>query len=287
MRKRYKYKKPTNLGTVSPVPFIYLTPEAIETMNIVNEIPNRLERGRELFLLEMASIIRDKVRDKAPPIKMGDETVDYAEQLRIGLVSGVADEQAVVIYLEGTTTIVGEEQMGNTVLFIRNTQNSPLWVGVLARYGPWPARMLPVPMRPRDGKIISRTAREDEIRALTKRLIANKTEIETNLSNAGATNAKVQKSSAAVGVVVNEDIGYNVLRKEFGYDGSPQVSHWRPALGAVKKMIPRVAEKFMTYLQTGQEKIFDLPNDIKSVNKKKITEGEGFQEVLAPFAPKG
>jgi hypothetical protein len=251
------------------------------------DIPNRLERGRELFLLELAGIIREEVQRKAPAVEIGDEKVDYAKELRIGLLSGVDDEEAVAIYFEGAAVVIPPGQVAKTVLFIRNMPGSPLWVGVLGRYSPWPADMLPVPMKPNEGKIISRKARIDEIRELSRRLYARRQEIENDLANAGAKNAKVEKTGFGTGIVVNEDIGYNVLRKEFGYDGGPQASHWRPALKAVKERIPEVAQKFIMYLTTGKESIFDLPNDIEDVSTSKFTEGEGFQKVLAPFAPKG
>jgi len=201
------------------VPLIFLTREATQEMKkAMVDMPKRVDRGRQLFLLEMARVMRRHIRNLAPKVKVGGEPTVYARDLRIGIVEGVKDGDAVALWYEDTQVEVTESDAGNTMLFFRALPTSPKWVNVLIRYGPWPAEILPVHVGREHAKIVSRRARPDEVAAISKRLYDRRGEIEALLGAAGAQNPTIKRSGKGVGLVVREDVGYNVLRKRV-WDG--------------------------------------------------------------------
>ena len=158
---------------------------------------------------------------------------------------------------------------------------------VLATYGPWPAFMVPVKVSKGDAVIISRKARQDEVEAFAERIYSRRGQIERKLRGAGAEDPQIESTENAVGVVVLEDVGYNVLRKEFGFDGEQQESHWRPALNVLKDEAPLVMKQMMGYLLTGHESVFQLSGDYAEISKSQFKQGVWFQNELAPFVPTG
>ena len=117
MAKKVRYKKP-RLSTESTQPVFWMDRKAIKTLNTVkNDIPRRLARGRELFILKMAEILRGEVQKKAPEIKLGSEDVDYSESLKIAILDGVDDAEAVAVYFETSTAKLTVKRLEETVLF--------------------------------------------------------------------------------------------------------------------------------------------------------------------------
>jgi hypothetical protein len=276
------------MATNSTVPAIYGLREYVDTMNtLTHEIPERLVRGRTLFLLSVADSVRKAVMSRAPDIEMGNKMFPYAEHLRIGIVDGVSDEEAVAIYFENQSLVLDATSMDGKALYFQPTARSPAWVNVLMIYGPWPSHMVPVPSEGLNARVISRNAREDELKALWDRIYARRGQIETDLRRAGAANVRIDKTSNAVGIVVREDVGYNILRSEFGYNDSKQVAHWRPALKGIEDLMPDLMKRYFKYLETGREAVFDLPKDVDNVRAETLNKGAKFARILAPFAPKG
>lgn len=277
------------MATQSTVPAIYGMHEFVDTMNtLTQDVPKRIKRGRMLFLLSMASFVRKTVQSSAPDVKMGDKNFPYAEYLRIGLVQGAeSDMDSVAIFFDNKKVVLEEGTMDGKALYFQPTRMSPKWVNVLMVYGPWPAHMVPVPSERLQARVISRNAREDEIKALSDRIYVNRGSIESDLRKAGAPVVSIDKTPNAIGIVVHEDVGYNILRTEFGYDGDKQVSHWRPALKKMKSVMPDLMKRYLKYLQTGRESVFDLPNDVENVTAKELNEGAQFAQALAPFSPTG
>jgi len=286
--KRYRYKKP-KMAVESTVPGIYGMHEFVDTMNtLTRKVPKRIERGRILFLLSMASFVRNVVARRAPDIKMGSKQFPYAEHLRIGLLSGTeGDMDAVAIFFDNKTVVLEKGDMDGKALYFQATDQSPKWVNTLMLYGPWPAHMVPVPVERIHARVISRNAREDELKALSDRIYVNRGQIESDLRRSGVSGVSIDKTPGAVGVVVHEDVGYNILRSEFGYDGEQSVAHWRPALREIKSAMPDLMKRYLKYMITGRESVFDLPNNVESVTATELNKGARFAETLAPFSPKG
>lgn len=284
--KTVKYNR-GRTSTMSASPSLYNLRKTVDEWNrVIRYLPERVDRGRELFLLEMARILVERVRALAPEIRTNGVMQKYAEDLRIGILDGGQDEDAVAIYFEGKWSRVSEGAKGNTVLYVQPHKGSPKWVEVLRKYGPWPASLLPVPLATGDARVISRNMRPDEAKAFASRLGKAADAIVKELLAAGAKDPKMEQTNYGVGVVTKEDIGYAVLRREFGFDGEQPVSHWRPAIKETMDAVPGVMEKFNQYMLTGRENVFSLPDDVSNVTEKKAQEGAQFAKVLAPFVPK-
>lgn len=262
---------------------------ARKVTEFMNTHQERVERGRVLFLVEMANYLRRSIQKTAPTIKIGDQDLDYAKGLKIALIEGVDDMDALSIYHDEVVAKMSEDKLSQSALFFRKHGSSPGWVDTLIAYGPWPAYLVPVKVSQREAKIISRNARQDELQALERRIFQNRSAIAEELNRLGASGVELRPNRMAAGVEVHEDIGYNVLRVELGYEGDRMVAHWRPALRATVNRGNEVLQKLFLYLQNGNEGIFDLPQDaeemIQRVKAEKLVAGV-FQRELSPFVPK-
>ena len=285
--KKVKYQRP-KLSTMSTEPAFYNLPETVETYNqVIGKLPDRIDRGRYLFLLMMAGFLRDRIKIHAPDVYINGEEKKYAEDLRIALIQGTgADEDAVAIYFENERSVLTEDQVGRTALFVRAHPMSPGWVDVLTKWGPWPAELMPVKLAPQHAKVISRTARPDEIKALTARLSGKRKQILAELLKAGADNPKMERSIGAAGTEVTQDIAHAVLRREFGMDGDTPRSHWRPAFRELLGAMPDAIRRFNQYLLTGRESCFSLPDLDGEISIDQLRAGAPFVKELRPFVPK-
>jgi len=200
---------------------------------------------------------------------------------------GGASDDVVAIYFDNQAVTLEEGGMEGKALYFQATERSPEIVNVLMLYGPWPAHMVPVPAERLNARVISRNAREDELKALSDRIYVRRGDIERDLRRAGAQDVSIDKTPHAVGIVVHEDVGYNILRTEFGYDGEKQIAHWRPALREIKGAMPDLMKRYLKYLETGRESAFVLPSGIDNVSVADLKNSEGFTRALAPFAPRG
>ena len=285
--KKVKYQRP-KLSTMSTEPAFYNLPETVETYNrVIGKLPERIDRGRYLFLLMMAGFLRDRIKVHAPDVYINGEERKYAEDLRIALISGTdTDTDAVAIYFENERSVLTEDQVGRTALFVRAHPMSPGWVDVLTKWGPWPAELMPVKLAPQHARVISRTARPDEIKALTARLTGKRKQILTELLNAGADSPKMERSIGAAGTEVTQDIAHAVLRREFGMDGDTPRSHWRPAFRELLGAMPDAMRRFNQYLLTGRESCFSLPDLDGELSMDQLRAGVPFVKELQPFVPK-
>jgi len=175
--------------------------------------------------------------------------------------------------------------VGRTTLFILPNRTSPGWVRVLEKWGPWPAELLPVKIGTTDARVISRTARPDEIKALSERISRNGSIILKELTSTGASRPKIAKTENGIGTVVHQDIAHAVLRREFGMDGSGSGAHWRPALREVVDAVPAAMERFKKYIVTGRESSFLLPDIDDQITINQLRGGVLFVRELAPFVP--
>ncbi len=202
-------------------------------------------------------------------------------------------ESSIALYFDSSKFKVSEKDEGKIALYFRPISGSPEWVGVLQRHGPWPTDMLPFHVHERQAKVVSRYAREDELNSLKGNLLHKRDIVEAELKMTKAPRSEIQgdeynaSSGNAVGIVANDDIGYNVLRTEFGYDGNKQVSHWRPALRELGDQIPSLMKKYLTYIQNGREDVFDIPVEVLKMTSADYNKGDYFAKALAPFAPQG
>lgn len=291
--KTLRYRPP-RLSTVSPVPAIFMTRKHIKMYNeMVLDALDRADWGMMLFLLEAANIVKKKVQQLAPDLIVGKEKVAYADDLRIALLHVKKGNVAVAIYLDSKSFKVSEKDVEKIALFFQPMHGSPEWVDVLRQYGPWPSDMLPFYVPDRKARVISRRARKDEITALKNRILKQRKQIQRALKASKAPSYEIQEdgynatSGNAVGIVAREDMGYNVLRAEFGYDGESQNAHWRPALRALDDEVPNLMRKYIEYVENGRESAFDIPSEVLEMTSAQYRKGDAFARALAPYAPTG
>lgn len=281
MVKAKPIRSTQNASTILQVGF---SEKTIRLMReIETEWPKRLRMARGFFLLDVGGYMMGRVMELAPEIEIGGESKEYAKDLRIGLLEEGSDEDVIAIYLDGKTAEITKDDKGKTVLYFRAHNGSPDWVSVLIRYGPWPAEMVPVKVFTNQAKVVSRKARADELDALVGRIYSQSSEIENALVQAGANSPHVGYTDYGIGLMAHVDLGYNVLRKEFGLDGEGNFPHWRPAFEDTKKYAGECMRKVVKYIETGDDEVFDLPDNYDRIDPSVVRDGEGFSREIAPF----
>lgn len=270
---------------MATMPSVRLSEDSVRQLKDMEKWPHRIEKARSLFLLDVANFFKETLISIAPDVKIDGEDRNYAKDLRIAVLNHDRKSTTIALYLDGSQSVLTEKDLDTTVLYFRPTMNSPDWVQVLMMYGPWPANMVPVKLKRGDAKVIARRARGDEISIFAGRIDMDREEILNAFRNAGATDVKIEASKYAEGSYVHDDIGFNVLRREFGWDGQRQVAHWRPAFKKTDQYIKKSMNKMVKYVITGNESVFDLPKEVGRVDMETFKLGEGFAKEIAPFAP--
>jgi hypothetical protein len=220
-----------------------------------DEWPKRLITGRALVVLDAAKIISETITRIDPDVN----GLDYVKNLRVAVVSGVSETEAVALYYKSSTREIdlSDEDDLNSVLFFATTKDSPAWVNVMRKYHPWPAGLVPAKARKGTAKVISRRVSSREIQSISSKFYKNKSSIESELRGAGLGGAEIGNKGGD-GTQVVDDIAYLALRAEFGMipGGKP---HWRPALKNMQGKLKSLGEKFLDYVRNGKESVFDLP----------------------------
>jgi hypothetical protein len=201
------------------------------------------------------------------------------------LVEGVPSEEAVALLYKNKPRKLNSEVDGRkTALVFIPRERSPKWVRVLGRYQPWPSYMVPTMPTSADAQVIARqiTAREDQ--DLRDKIMNNRRRIEFELSDAGLRQSKIKTTTTpSDSVDVVDDIGYAVLRAEFGY-GGPATPHWRPAMSLLAGQYRELKEAYVKFVLTGNENVFDLPS-YKTVASGEVARyDDAVQDKLAPYA---
>jgi hypothetical protein len=266
----------------SPVPYLVLTPAAVKAARtLLGQWPKRMRVGRRLFLLAAAQALREEVQNRAP--ELGG--LPYAQSLEIALLDGTDAGEGVAIFFAGDATPLLAAQADRTLLWVVPKRGAPPAVEVLAQYSPWPSSLLP--FRPEGGAtLVARASRLDEVAYYTAAITRQRAAITRALRAAGEAQAEVAPPGTGEGATVVPDLGWAVLRAEFGLGGDGARPHWRPALAALWARIPALLRQFQRYVETGSRGAWkSLPADAGTGT----TEGDdpgGFTRRIAPFAPR-
>lgn len=277
MPRRYrsaKYRKPP-LSTYSSIPVIWMTPETVNLWNQWIQAPDRLERGMELVTMEACKIVHEEIVAKAPDLA----DALYPKRLKVSLLDG-SEGFIVVIWFEDTQRDSDGATESDTAYLIELRDDSPRYAQVLAKWGPWPADMFPMSLDEREATVIARRATSIELNKLRDRVVQNARKIEMELRNAGAKGVEVPSTKSAKQRVV-DDIGFSVLRAEYGINTRPQ-PHWRPAIRSLSGRVKDLGTKLEAYLLDGKENRFELPNLDSGLSTAGYRQGIWFQEKIAP-----
>jgi hypothetical protein len=273
--------RPKTTKKSSMRPTVYMTRRTARDVNeVLTKWPERVEEAKLLVTMQAARIVLDEIIEKAP--KIGD--YKYAKDLEIVEIDGLSrsdGDVGVAIVFSGKPREISEDD-DETAIFVKRKRNSPAFVDVLSEFGPWPAKMLPLKIDEKDAQLIARRMRPDEKGKLEARIMKSRGKIEKRLSAAGLKDVKIQRGSgAATGTTVQDDIGFAVLRKEFGFEGK-QDAHWRPAFRALKSKKRDLHDRFVKYVETGNEMVFDLgPEGSSPITASKFSKTTWFQDEIA------
>jgi len=280
-----KQGKITSKASAVPV-FSFTRDTSRKLQRFTDGLSKRIVEGRVFLILELAGYLRDQVARQAPEIKIGDEWFDYAKDLRLGLVEGIEDTDAVCIYHKGINKKLTEEDLKNSVLFIKPKMGSPEWVHTLTVFGPWPGYLVPVKLSSSDATIIARTGRPDELDEFARRILSSRQAIVDELNRLRAPDVDLRPNKNSEGLEVHEDLAWHVLRVEFGYGDQAATSHWRPAIRAMMGRVDFVLAKYLDYIMTGKNE-FDLPDDasdmMSRMEAQRLANSGHFMQELAPF----
>lgn len=70
-------------------------------------------------------------------------------------------------------------------------------------------------------------------------------------------------------------IGIDVLKTEFGVD-SPMIPFWRDSFRELKSKLASLRIKFVRYVESGDESVFDLPESVDAIGDD-VSDGDWFQ----------
>jgi len=240
-------------------------------------IEQRLKNGQRLMMLELTGLLRNYVRDKAPLI----DKYDYSKDLKIGLVPDVDGGIGSIVYFSKISRKL-EEIEQNTVVYVNIKPNNPRskdYIKILSKYNPWPMDLLPIVLTLRDSDNVTKIVSAHEYQNVRTRITHNAGKIQMELRASGLSGAVINSDNSFVSSEVYDDVEFSVLRKEFGILESQQ-PHWRPALSKLSKDLKNVKEKFITYIETGNESIFDIPNYDK-IAKSDLDSDGMFKKIIA------
>lgn len=255
--------------------------------DMLRNAEERVDRAEELFLGELAGVLRAAVQEKAPTVPgAGGRPYKYATALRVATVEGVSRVDAcVAVWLQRRGRELRAEELMRTALIVRPAAGAPGWVRALASAGPWPADLIPFRLSPQQARVVARSIRPDEAQALRSGIWARRAEIGDALRQGGAPPFRWGRTSEAAGTRIYVDMAWEALRAEFGWAGAPQRPAWRDAVRAMMAAVPGAMRKVAEYLVDGDEGRFDTAAT-DSIAFRKVRTGVGFQRELMPFVPK-
>ena len=171
----------------------------------------RSREATQRVLLHMADFLQREIKGSAP--KLGE--YDYAKDLEVATVTG-AKEPAVALVVDQKSRKLQTHELDRTVVAILPKQGASKLIVALAQYSPWPAHLLPVQISQTEATMVAIRGSRRDIDYLTKRFIADRSQIERQIKAAGVQGFKIDRSQAAAGSDVNDDLSLTILRYEFG-----------------------------------------------------------------------
>lgn len=269
MKIKYKGPRPPTGRAGDLMPSVYFDRKAARLFtDMTEEWGERGAQGCAYLVLETAGLLRKAVQAKAPVLKFaggphGDD-VDYAQELTIEVV-GSGDDPTVALVYRNKKRVLNEQltvdKGAYTALYIipRRSEKVPQWVRVMKRYNPWPAQLLPDKPPKGTARVVARKITKKENQDLTEILFNQRFKIDQELRTGGLHHKTLQFSStAAQGLEVLDDVGYSILRAEFGW-GGPATPAWRPAVMNLQASLGSLGRKLRHYILTGDKNVFDVP----------------------------
>jgi len=230
--------------------------------NMMRKYDGRISKSKIYFIIDVASYLIERLKILNPIVKSDGKEWKYTNDLKLAILDENENDSVLAVYLESRDLVIDEEISKNTILYFKKLSKSPKWVNVLINHGPWPAFLLPVKVQKKHAQVIARTARKDEIASISSRILSRKETIELELNASGASGATIGDYGHAIGLSVNEDIGFNILRSEMGFLDSKSLGLWRQAFKDTHKYARECMVKVAKYIINGVKNIFNLPKKV-------------------------
>jgi len=252
------------------------------------------EEVTERFLYAIAEKLEEALDKRGGEVKSVDyKTMELLEMGKVDgfttfalvhpevpkeLTPGEINQTVVVVIPKQITGATRRDSQGRFV----NTMRT------LAELSPWPVTALPQPYpTPQEARLVFRNVRLDEYVERVDQLVADDRaravmEGRGILSPADSPERARQKILArqlAEKLVALEDIGWRVLRQEFGIGDDPVIKHWTPALTSLQDDVKEEAENFIRYL-LGDEKALEATKLDGMGNARQMDRIVWFQEML-------
>ena len=114
---------------MSTMPFIHWDQSSVDfSKEFFGKWPKRMEKGRVLVLLEMATVLRREVRKRAPLI----DGTDYAADLKVGIIDGTPkSEDWVAVFYDGQIGVVRDEERSKVLMYVQPGRGAPEYAKVL------------------------------------------------------------------------------------------------------------------------------------------------------------
>lgn len=174
--------------------------------------------------------------------------VDYAK-LEVRWFQDLDGYNSFAVLLPESARELTADEVKIHALYVLPAHDDPK-LGLLAKYSPWPADMIPFVPGPSDAQLVSRKVSAEEIAVRTTDL-QNDSELITQMKGLGLEFNTSPRAS--LGAPVSEDLAWTVLRHEFGLQGEPMVQHWRKSLkaGDDSRLIHDLTEGFLKWVVEG------------------------------------
>lgn len=209
------------------------------TLKLIRELGERLESAMEQVTRDAAAFMLEEVKARAPDLKGFNAWYD-------GLVLSRVNSQLGPMYVIGASGggsgKLDEDEIATSVLVFKPRKGSEPTREMLFLMETSPYTPDLIPFQPPKGRmdVEVRSVSPAEVEKVREGLIREWPKMRRAAKRAGIDIPEQPASFAEEEVTRN--LAFQVLRAEFGI-GQPVQAHWRPALRALKKEFPGLAER--------------------------------------------
>lgn len=250
------------------------------TWKVIKQLNSRVEAVMRELPIDVARMVFGDLKVSSPS---GIDGYPDMLELRAYRKSGYTSVTGIVAPKSAYRYSLRMQDVGDTVVHVVprvvNGQSDP-GATALAKYNPWTMETLPYEPTAKQARLVSRKATKGEVARVVLGLKSNMNSILEELKAAGIPEPK-RTHQVLLGRKVERDIGFEVVRREFGI-GDRHNAHWRPAIGRARKVYldQLMKRKFVRWLAVPSEMRWKKPSVLKTDNRP-LQFFDGFQKLVA------
>lgn len=180
-----------------------------------------------LFTKSVADIVHDELEDASG-------AADYSK-LKVAHFGEVGRYSVTALVLPDSLRVLDKADEWRTVVTAIPTDHNSSDQMALKSGSPWLPEMLPSWAKD-SVRLVSRRVSADEVDAILEKIADDKKKVDLLVGwgkvkpgSPSSIVAQVRKLAFPLGLEVQEDIAWRVLRQEYGLHGEPHLPHWRNA----------------------------------------------------------